>query len=191
MSYQKDWEYDENHYTLKPKFSNQTHTYSLRTEDIVANLNAAGYPIEGEIITVPDGNGGKKPLPDRLDDIIANSSALYRLDITSSHGSTITHPDFKTLLTVRLYRNNEEITDEVYPKNFKWTRVSHGPLNPGEVSDEEWNLRWAAGTKEIPITKEDVHRNASFNCEYVTNEQEVAWVMKAYQRYMMFKNINK
>lgn len=182
MTYYKDWEDDESISFLSPKYNAGLKRYALPINNIVDGLNEAGYPIDGEIIEVPDGNGGRVPLPDRLDDIINNSANLYRLEIFSSNGNVIKDPNFKSILSATLYKNNRDITSQIPEKYFKWTRRTSD--DPADVaSDAEWNLRWSQGAKEIPITTEDINSNAVFNCFYVTEVDEVMWVRKAYNEY--------
>lgn len=182
MTYYKDWEDDESKAFLSPKYNAGLKRYALSMTNIVDGLNEAGYFVNGEIIEVPDGNGGRVPLPERLDDIINNSANLYRLEVFSTRGTTIKDPNFKSILRATLYKNNRDITEQVPEKYFKWTRKTSE--DPADVAaDAEWNLRWSAGAKEIPITNEDVNSNAVFNCFYVTEVDEVMWVRKAYDEY--------
>ena len=182
MTYYKDWESDESVAFISPKYNPGLKRYALPIDNIVNGLNEAGYPIDGEIIEVPDGNGGRVPLPDRLDDIINNSANLYRLEIFSSNGNVIKDLNFKSILKATLYKNNRDITSQTPEKYFKWTRKTSE--DPADVAaDAEWNLRWSQGAKEIPITTEDINRNAVFNCFYVTENDEVMWVRNAYDEY--------
>ena len=182
MTYYKDWESDESVAFISPKYNPGLKRYALPIDNIVNGLNEAGYPIDGEIIEVPDGNGGRVPLPDRLDDIINNSANIYRLEIFSSNGNVIKDLNFKSILKATLYKNNRDITSQTPEKYFKWTRKTSE--DPADVAaDAEWNLRWSQGAKEIPITTEDINRNAVFNCFYVTEIDEVMWVRNAYDEY--------
>ena len=183
----QDWHKLRTTNHISPVYDQAFGRYMLSIEEIVDNINKAGYPIDGWIVYVPDGNGGTKPLPDRLDDIIQNSPNLYRLEVKSTNGNVVHNPDFTSVLIPTLYKNNKDITENINAKYFKWTRYS-GERESDKQSDAEWNLRWAQGAKEIPITKDDVRRNSSFNCMYVTEKEEVMWVMKAYQQYMILNN---
>lgn len=183
MTYQRDWETDVRKNHVSPRYNNSFDRYMLNIKDVIDSINQAGYPIDGWQVQVPDGNGGTKPLPDRLDDIINNNPGLYRLEVISTGGYVINDVNFTSVLIPTLYRNNKDITDTIKAKYFKWTRTT-GFTEEDRKLDAEWNLRWAEGAKEIPITKEDVRRNAVFNCYYTTEKEEVIWVMKAYQKYM-------
>lgn len=183
MTYQRDWETDYTKNHVSPTYNNTFDRYMLSIKDIIDSINKSGYPIDGSQVHVPDGNGSTKPLPDRLDDIINNNPGLYRLEVISTGGNIINDINFTSVLKATLYRNNKDITDTIKPKHFKWQRTT-GYTEDDIKLDAEWNLRWSEGAKEIPITKEDVRRNAVFNCYYVTEKEEVIWVMKAYQKYM-------
>lgn len=185
----KDWYNLRTTNHVSPVFDNSFGRYMLSIEEIIDNINKSGYPIDGWIVQVPDGNGGTKPLPERLDDIIQNSPNLYRLEVTSTNGNIVNHPDFTSVLIPTLYRNNTDITNEVNAKYFKWTRFS-GNRESDKKADAEWNLRWSQGAKEIPITKDDIRRNSSFNCMYVSEKEETIWIMKAYQQYMILNKAN-
>lgn len=183
----KDWDIQRQIGHVSPVFDNSFGRYMLSIEEVIDSINKSGYPIDGWIVQVPDGNGGTKPLPDRLDEIIQNSPELYRLEVISTNGNIVNHPEFTSVLIPTLYKNNTDITSNVNAKYFKWTRVS-GNKESDKAADAEWNLRWSQGAKEIPITKEDVRRNSSFYCMYVTDKEETIWVMKAYQQYMILNN---
>lgn len=181
--YIKDWEvHDESKPYIAPEYNAGLNRYTLSMETIVDSLNNAGYPLNGEIIEVPDGQGGRVPLVDKLDHIINDTAHLYRLETFSTAGNIIKDQNFKSILRATLYKNNKDITDQIDEKYFKWTRrTSEDPADM--AADAEWNLRWSQGAKEIPITNEDINNNAVFNCFYVTEVDEIMWVRKAYDEY--------
>ena len=83
-----------------------------------------------------------------------------------------------------------DITDNTPASNFKWQRVS-GNSEAARLEDAEWNLRYAGGSKECYITKEDIKRNSTFVCKYVEFEDEdEAYVNMAYQSYIDNVNLN-
>jgi hypothetical protein len=73
-----------------------------------------------------------------------------------------------------------EIKDKRY---FKWARFS-GSSENDQIEDAKWNLKWADGAKEIPITADDVNRNAMFQVQFVTEKEADLWVNEAYKTYM-------
>ena len=89
-----------------------------------------------------------------------------------------------------MYKNNIDITDSVAPSNFKWQRIS-GNSEAARLEDAEWNLRYAAGSKECYITKEDIKRNSTFICLYIEYDyQDISYVNSAYKAYIENSNIN-
>lgn len=184
---------DEGDIILHPNYDSGYTRYDLSIKQIIESINDCNYPIDADNIYVDDdgnkipivdyihlhgGGGGKPDAPD--------PSKSYRLEVTSSNGNIISGRDFESILSATLYENNTDVTKKINEKYFKWTRVS-GSTTHDQQSDAEWNLRWAQGAKEIPITKNDVKKRALFNCYFVTEDaEEVVWVVDAYEQY---KNI--
>lgn len=164
---------------IHPYYNHGYARYDLEIDDIIAGLKKAGYSLDGEDIGDGDDDG------DYENDI----DASLRLEILSTRGTRCNSTGFSTVLYPRLYKNNIDITDSIPATNFKWIRVS-GNSEAARLEDAEWNLRFASGAKECPITKEDVKRNSTFTCRYVEfEEQDVAYVKSAYAAYI--KNVNK
>lgn len=190
--------YDKEDIVLHPKYDNGYYRYNLSMKEIIQSINDCNYPIDskniivndnGEIISIIDyikkhggsEGGGTSPDPTKS----------YRLELSSSNGTFITEADFSSILSVTLYEDNEDVTERINEKYFKWTRVS-GSTTSDQQSDAEWNLRWSQGAKEIPITKEDVKRKAVFNAFFVTEDtSEVEWVVDAYNRYIKLMNLEE
>lgn len=128
---------------------------------------------------VPDGEGGWQP-PEWGDGL--DPAKIYRAEMLSSNGNIIKDRDFNTILSVVLYENNKDITNTTDEKFFKWTRVS-GSSESDQMIDAEWNLRWALGAKQIPVTHEDVNRRAMFQVQYMSGTDEMLWVKAAYDTY--------
>ena len=134
--------------------------------DIILKLKEAGYLLDGT---------------EDSDDDFDTLDPSLRLEVLSTRGTRCNTTGFNTILYPRLYKNNIDITDNVAPSNFKWQRIS-GNSEAARLEDAEWNLRYAAGSKECYITKEDIKRNSTFVCKYVEFEDEdEAYVNMAYQ----------
>lgn len=185
-SYKKDWEIDDTQELVTPKYNDGYKRYDLSMKDIISGINNSRYPINGGNVMVPDGDGNLKPLPDVVRPGL-DPAKRYRLEMLSSNGNIIKDRNFSTVLSAMLFEDNKDITPTTDPKYFKWTRVS-GQSEADQAADAEWNLRWATGAKEIPITCEDVERRAMFQVQYVTDAQEVMWVVDAYNNYMKLNN---
>lgn len=185
MTYQKDWDFDETVDVIKPLYNDAFKRYDLSMQDVIAGINNSKYPINGSNVMVPDGAGGMKPLPDALEGGLLNPAIAYRLEMLSTNGNIIKDKTFATTLYPILYKDNKDITASTDEKYFKWTRIS-GPTDEDKAKDAEWNLRWATGSKLVPITHEDVNRRAMFQVQFVTEVNEVMWVVDAYNTYIQF-----
>lgn len=162
---------------IHPYYNHGYARYDIDINDVIAGLKEAGYILDG---SDGDNTGGK------LDDL----DSTLRLEILSTRGTRCNSTSFNTVLYPRLYKNNVDITDTIPATNFKWQRVS-GNSEASRLEDAEWNLRYAAGSKECYITKEDIKRNSTFTCKYVEFEdQDVAYVNAAYKAYINNANLN-
>ena len=162
---------------VHPYYNHAYARYDLDIEDIITGLKKAGYILDGDSDL-------------DIDEDFNDLDGSLRLEILSTRGTRCNTTGFSTVLYPRLYKNNIDITDSIAPTNFKWQRVS-GNSEVSIKEDAEWNLRYAAGSKECYITKEDVKRNSTFTCKYVEfEEQDVAYVNAAYQSYINNINLN-
>lgn len=160
---------------VHPYYNHAYARYDLDIEDIILGLKKAGYILDD------DSNLD-------IDEDFNDLDGSLRLEILSTRGTRCNTTSFNTVLYPRLYKNNVDITDSVPAANFKWQRVS-GNSEVSRLEDAEWNLRYAAGSKECYVTKEDVKRNSTFTCKYVEYEDKnITYVNAAYKAYM--KNIN-
>ena len=158
---------------VHPYYNHNYARYDLDIYEIIDGLKKAGYMLDDNI-------------DDEFDETMDSS---LRLEVLSTRGTRCNSTSFNTVLYPRLYKNNIDITDSVPATNFKWQRVS-GNSEASRLEDAEWNLRYAGGSKECYITKEDVKRNSTFTCKYVEYEnQDVAYVNSAYKAYV--NNVNK
>ena len=167
---QKDWDKIKDT-IVSPYYNDGYGRYDLSLEEVARGLQAMGYDLTG-------GSGSDS----RPDDSTSDTSN-YKLEMLSTNGTQATSDDFYTILYVKLYKDNKDVTDITSESNFKWTRVS-GNSETDKLKDAAWNLRYAAGAKEIFVTREDVNRRALFQCQYVQYEDEVTWVKNAYSTYV-------
>ena len=162
---------------VHPYYNHAYARYDLDIEDIILGLKKAGYILDD------DSNVD-------IDEDFNDLDGSLRLEILSTRGTRCNTTSFNTVLYPRLYKNDVDITDTVPASNFKWQRVS-GNSEVARLEDAEWNLRYAAGSKECYITKEDIKRNSTFTCLYIEYEyQDVAYVNTAYNAYIKNANIN-
>ena len=161
--------------TIHPYYDHAYGRYDLNIDDIILKLKEAGYLLDDT---------------EDSDDDFDTLDPSLRLEVLSTRGTRCNTTGFNTILYPRLYKNNIDITDSVAPSNFKWQRIS-GNSEVARLEDAEWNLRYAAGSKECYITKEDIKRNSTFTCLYIEyNYQDISYVNSAYKAYIENSNIN-
>ena len=174
--YVKDWEKDTVKEKINPIYNDNNKDYYLSMKDIIEGINTSKYPLSGENVWLPDKDGNLIPLPEWIGNGNGGGSGgsgsggakptkQYRVEMLSTQGNII--------------------KDKKY---FKWARFS-GSTEKDQIADAQWNLKWAAGAKEIPITADDVNRNAMFQVQFVTEAQANLWVQEAYKAYV--SKINK
>lgn len=187
----KDWEIDTANEKINPVYNDGNHEYYLSMRDVINSINTSKYPVSGENVWLPDEDGVLVPLPEWIGSNGgggtgsggAQETKHYRVEMLSTQGNIIKDKDFTTTLKAVVYENNVDVTDKKDKKYFKWARFS-GATEADQIADAKWNLKWAAGAKEIPITADDVNRNAMFQVQFVTEKQANLWVQEAYKAYI-------
>lgn len=81
----------------------------------------------------------------------------YTVVIDSSNGAVFKNGDIESVLSVKVLRGNEDITDQFTDTQFSWTRVSKDVKG-----DEAWNVAHQH-TKSVHVTGKDVYVKAIFN----------------------------
>ena len=187
-----DWEVDTTKEVVKPDYSDSNKDYSVSLRDVIDGINKSRYKLSGKNVWLPDENGNLVPLPDWVGTKPGQGNQpakQYRVEMISTQGNIIKDKQFNTILKAILYEDNEDVTALKDKKYFKWARFS-GSTERDQIADAEWNLKWANGAKEIPITHEDVNRNAMFQVQFVTEKEAEIWVKEAYRAYMNKINNN-
>ena len=187
-----DWEIDTTKEVVKPDYSDSNKDYSVSLRDVIDGINKSRYKLSGKNVWLPDENGNLVPLPDWVGTKPGQGNQpakQYRVEMISTQGNIIKDKQFNTILKAILYEDNEDVTALKDKKYFKWARFS-GSTERDQIADAEWNLKWANGAKEIPITHEDVNRNAMFQVQFVTEKEAEIWVKEAYRAYMNKINNN-
>ena len=87
---------------------------------------------------------------------------MYRADIHSTNGTIFRNGEVMTVLQARLYDFDRNITKELHPSQYKWTRVSKD-----EAADMIWDNQHSEGSYEIEITASDVRLRAVFYLDVV------------------------
>ena len=187
-----DWEIDTTSEVVKPDYSDSNKDYSVSLRDVIDGINKSRYKLSGKNVWLPDENGYLVPLPDWVGTKPGQGNQpakQYRVEMISTQGNIIKDKQFNTILKAILYEDNEDVTALKDKKYFKWARFS-GSTERDQIADAEWNLKWANGAKEIPITHEDVNRNAMFQVQFVTEKEAELWVKEAYKAYLNKINNN-
>lgn len=161
-----DWNVSDN--VIHPKWNSGYQRYDLSIDEIIQRIIESGYDLNKI---------------EEEEDTDIDDDVTYKLEIHSQNGLVVS-PSLALILSPRVYKNNVDITDKTDMKYFKWVRTSNDI-----VADAEWNLRHAAGIKDLYITHEDVKRRAIFHCAYLTGVSETNFVSNMYAAYMA--SINK
>lgn len=93
-----------------------------------------------------------------------DDSIPFQLFFTTSVGSDLAYGvNPSTVVTIHLYRDGKEVTDDYQDSNFIWTRTSAD--NAGDIY---WNEKHSEGSKQITLSlSEDVLMGADFNCFFI------------------------
>lgn len=93
-----------------------------------------------------------------------DDSIPFQLFFTTSVGSDLAYGvNPSTVVTIHLYRDGKEVTDDYQDSNFIWTRTSAD--NAGDIY---WNEKHSEGSKQITLSlSEDVLMGADFNCSFI------------------------
>lgn len=180
-----DWHKETCKETIIPTYNDGNKEYNISMANIINGINNSSNKLDGNNVWLPDKNGELISLPNWVADQpgAGNNPNNYRLEMISTQGTIIKDKKFTTVLKAIVYENNENVTDIKEEKYFKWSRFS-GATEQDQILDAEWNYKWASGAKEIPITNEDVNRNAMFQVQFVTEQESEIWEKAAYEAYI-------
>lgn len=100
-----------------------------------------------------------------------DDSIPFQLFFTTSVGSDLAYGvNPSTVVTIHLYRDGKEVTDDYQDSNFIWTRTSAD--NAGDIY---WNEKHSEGSKQITLSlSEDVLMGANFNCFFILDGEILA-----------------
>ena len=79
--------------------------------------------------------------------------------INSSNGLYFTDKDIETTITATVMKGQKDVTDQLKPENFIWTRISSNTR-----ADEQWNAKHKGVGRQITIDDEDVNVQTTFRC---------------------------
>jgi hypothetical protein len=84
----------------------------------------------------------------------------WRVEISSTNGNIFKNANINTVLYVKAYKGDTDITNQIAVSRFRWTRVSND-----QYSDDIWNQNHFAGTTAVVISTDDVKQRATFQCQ--------------------------
>ena len=109
----------------------------------------------------PDYPEDPPPTEDEYEDVAGVSDIAWKIDIISSNGIVFKNNVINTELTAIVFKGKREVTEQLSPSQFKWTRKSDNI-----EEDKKWNdSEKGKGVKTINITIDDVYQKATFTCE--------------------------
>lgn len=96
--------------------------------------------------------------PDWLKQVDKGESP-YIVQVTSKRGVFFQGGNVSTTLTATVYKSDIDVTDNILPDAFSWTRSS-----TDSEDDLNWNKRHEGCGRSVEISGEDVNRSAVFEC---------------------------
>lgn len=131
---------------------------SVTDEEVEAKLKVQADQI---LMSVSNTYETKDGIVDKVEDAISKKN-LYRIEIISSNGNLFKNGNINTLLSLRLYNWDKNVTDEFDANRFRWSRVSEDV-----EGDELWNQAHFGGTKKVQVNSEDVKVRATFIVDFL------------------------
>ena len=95
----------------------------------------------------------------------------YELQLSTVGGRVLNRAVSSITAYVHLFREGVDVTSLFEDSCFIWTRESSD-----SAGDQYWNEQHSAGEKSIIITRDDVLYGASFNCNFILNDEVMASV---------------
>jgi hypothetical protein len=121
--------------------------------------------IDSGYITITATRTGYSDLVKAFNFAKVKDAVTYNVVIESSNGDVFKPGQaLETTLLARVFKNDQEVTDEIAANRFRWTRVSYAPQPPPE-DDSTWNQTYSSGYKSIVLTISDVWQRATFHCD--------------------------
>ena len=87
-----------------------------------------------------------------------------RVEIMASQGVMLTERIPQTVLSARVYKGYEQVTDLIDASRFVWSRFTQD-----DMADMIWNDAHQ-GVKRVTVSTEDVTREATFQCDILGEE---------------------
>lgn len=105
-----------------------------------------------------------KKAQDNIDEVM--NDIVWKIELHSSNGLTFKNNIINTILTARVYRGAEDITNTLMKTSFIWNKV-----DKNGVEDTDWNNLKIGVGNIIQITEMDIRERATFSCDIdISNE---------------------
>jgi len=88
------------------------------------------------------------------------NDVVWKIELHSSKGFTFKNGDIDTVITARVYRGKDNVTDTVPPSGFIWKKY-----DKDGVLDQEWTDAHVDVGNVIHVTRYDVYEKATFSCD--------------------------
>lgn len=121
-------------------------------------LNAKSEKAIEERNRIAESNKNIDRINERIKEL--RNSVPYRINLVSSKGDKFRNGVVDTVLTCRVFRGNDEITDKIKPHNFKWSK-----RDKDGKEDVQWGKSKEGLGNVINITHEDILNKATFSVE--------------------------
>ena len=129
-----------------------------KTDDQGTKISKLEQTAERLSSTIAETNTTVSDVKDEVDNI--KNNVTYKVELISNNGLTFKNGVIQTTIKAIVYNGKKDVTDSIDANRFVWTKV-----NADGTFDDVWNQVNASGKKEVPVTKEDVFKRATFFCE--------------------------
>lgn len=133
-------------------------TETIRDTRVIVDGLSGEVDIVVEELEIQQTEINQRPTYDETEDMIQETAPMT-VQVLSSNGSIFKNGQISTTLSVKVWKQNRDITAAFLDSQFRWERVSSDP-----EGDEVWNnLPAHKNTKSVVITNADVSVRATFN----------------------------
>lgn len=108
---------------------------------------------------IDDAAKAQKSIDEIMDDVV------YKIEIRSSGGWIFKNGQINTVLSAKIYRGTDDITDTIPVTGFIWTKTD----KDGNI-DTTWNNLHKSVGKAVTITRDHVNQKAVFQCDISIEE---------------------
>jgi hypothetical protein len=137
---------------VSAEFDGKFRAYDTTLVELEKQLDIEAKALADKAIA--DAEEAKRNIEEVMDDVV------YKIEIHTSNGFTFKNGQINTVLTVKVYRGKDNITDTVPASGFIWKK-----RDKDGVLDTAWNSAHVNIGKQITIDRNDVYEKATFECD--------------------------